>query len=373
MADPHLKHRQVYEYLKSSIMEGRYVAGEQIPTEAQLQDQFKTSRITVSRAVCDLARDGFLVRRRGAGSFVSPARTAARQPVAMLVPGEFGGIFVPMCGTITRELEAVGSHLTISSLERGDAASILRRAEDALRRYRDSGVRGLFLVPFELPPDQMWLNEQIADTLSAGGLSVVLLDRDICGHPQRSRFDLVGSANHDCAYRLTTHLARLGRRRIAFVAGTLTASTTTARLAGYRDALAEAGLPPRTGEVLRFPYDMLENLTAQLRTSKADAYVCNNDHMAVHVMRDLLALGRRVPEDVAVVGIDDVDYAALVPVPLTTMRQPLEHIARGAARLLLDRLADPSLPPRKISFACELVIRKSCGAILNGDGCAASA
>ncbi len=369
MSGPLFKHRQVYEHLKREIVEGMYSAGDQIPTEAELQEQFGTSRITVSRAVRDLARDGLLVRRRGAGSFVQRIDKPVQQLLAMLLP-ELGGIFVPMCGTITRELEAAGSHLTISNLEGGEPAVALRRAQEAGRRCLANGVRGLFFAPFELPPDEMWVNQEIAEMLTAMNLPVVLLDRDVCCYPRRSSFDLVGSANRHSAHLLTSHLLRLGRCRIVFVAGTLEASSTAARIAGYRDALEEAGIPFRPDGVQRYRYDKLENLTEYLRASDADAYVCINDHMAAHVIRDLLILGVHVPEDVAVVGIDDVDYATLVPVPLTTMRQPLEHIARTAAQLLLERLKDPKLPAREVSFACELIVRKSCGACLAPSNCA---
>ncbi len=68
------------------------------------------------------------------------------------------------------------------------------------------------------------------------------------------------------------------------------------------------------------------------------------------------------------VGFNGEDYAALLPVPLTTVRLPLEHIARGGVKLLLERMADPSLPARELLFGCQLIVRQSCGARLSAEG-----
>ena len=79
-------------------------------------------------------------------------------------------------------------------------------------------------------------------------------------------------------------------------------------------------------------------------------------------MQTLLAQGVRIPEDVRIVGIDDVSYAKLLPVPLTTVRQPCRTIGETALRVMLERIELPKLPARNVLLDCSLVIRKSCGA-----------
>jgi DNA-binding LacI/PurR family transcriptional regulator len=79
-------------------------------------------------------------------------------------------------------------------------------------------------------------------------------------------------------------------------------------------------------------------------------------------MHTLLALGRRIPEDIRMVGIDDVKYAHLLPVPLTTERQPCRDIGRIALAVMLDRIYNPDLPARDVLLGCSLVVRQSCGA-----------
>jgi DNA-binding LacI/PurR family transcriptional regulator len=93
--------------------------------------------------------------------------------------------------------------------------------------------------------------------------------------------------------------------------------------------------------------------------------VCANDVTAARLMQTLLALGRRIPEDVRIVGIDDVKYASLLPVPLTTMHQNCPAIGVIAMATMLERLEHPDLPTRDILVPTKLVIRRSCGAYLN--------
>jgi len=98
-----------------------------------------------------------------------------------------------------------------------------------------------------------------------------------------------------------------------------------------------------------------------LKRDRPDAFVCANDHTAGNLMHTLLALGKRIPDDIRIVGIDDVKYARLLPVPLTTLHQPCRDIGRIALTVMLDRIANPDLPPRDVLLGCELVVRKSCG------------
>jgi GntR family transcriptional regulator, arabinose operon transcriptional repressor len=99
-----------------------------------------------------------------------------------------------------------------------------------------------------------------------------------------------------------------------------------------------------------------------MSTAGPDAIVCANDRTAGLVMHTLQSLGHHVPNDVRIVGIDDVHYASLLPVPLTTLRQPCREIGVAAMAAMLERVSRPALAPRDIFLHTPLVIRKSCGA-----------
>ena len=99
-----------------------------------------------------------------------------------------------------------------------------------------------------------------------------------------------------------------------------------------------------------------------LEEFRPDAVVCANDRTAGRLMHALLALGKRLPQDVALVGIDDVGYASLLPVPLTTVRQPCREIGAAAVAAMMERVQRPHVAPRDILLEGVLVVRESCGA-----------
>jgi DNA-binding LacI/PurR family transcriptional regulator len=98
-----------------------------------------------------------------------------------------------------------------------------------------------------------------------------------------------------------------------------------------------------------------------MSTARPDGIVCANDRTAARLMSSLRALDYQIPRDVRLVGIDDVDYASLLPVPLTTLRQPTRQIGDVALSVMLERIARRDLPARHVRLHCELVVRESCG------------
>ena len=90
--------------------------------------------------------------------------------------------------------------------------------------------------------------------------------------------------------------------------------------------------------------------------------MCAHDRGAAQLMHALLALGRSIPGDIRLAGVDDVEYAAWLPVPLTTVRQPVREIGEAAVAAMLERRAHPERPARDIFVQCTLVVRQSCGA-----------
>jgi LacI family transcriptional regulator len=165
-------------------------------------------------------------------------------------------------------------------------------------------------------------------------------------------------------YLLADHLLKLGCRRPAYVARPLSAPTVGARIAGAREALLDRGVPVPQGFVrVGEPSDraLVRGLTAR---GQVDAVLCANDHLAAELLHALEKAGVRVPGDLRLVGFDDVRYATLLSVPLTTMRQPCREIAVTAFRAMLERIADPALPPRSLVLSPRLVVRESCGAYL---------
>jgi DNA-binding LacI/PurR family transcriptional regulator len=221
-------------------------------------------------------------------------------------------------------------------------------------------VSGVFFAPLELTPQKDAVNRGIAEALDKAGIPVVLLDRDLVSYPERSRYDLVGIDNRRAGYVVTRHLLRSGCRRVAFLCRPGSAPTVDARIAGYRDAVADAGMEggPQVCRIDPEDQAQVRSILAQLNP---DGFVCANDFTAAHLLKALTDAGIAVPEEVRMAGIDDVKYASLLSVPLTTIHQPCQGMGAVAISAMLERLRDPNLPARDILLNFHLVVRESCG------------
>ncbi len=170
--------------------------------------------------------------------------------------------------------------------------------------------------------------------------------------------------NRAAAQAMTCYLASLGHRTIAYVCGPTGNVLERERLRGYRDGLEAAGLP--FDRALVWPGDYSLDAGVRVgegileRAERPGAVFCSNDEMAIGLMRTLISGGLRVPEDISVAGFDDIEFAAVVEPPLTTVRQPRRELGQAGATVLLDLLAGRTTQPR-VRLATDLVIRASTG------------
>jgi GntR family transcriptional regulator of arabinose operon len=357
-----LKYRQVFDALHREIQSGRLRVGDRLPSEAELERTFGASRITVGRAVRDLQLAGLVERRAGSGSYVKPRSLSEGLSFGLLIPdlGETE-IFEPICQGMMASPLARQHALLWGSLTSA-AATKEERAWQLCRQYIDRRVAGVFFAPLELTAGKDAVNRQIARALDEAGIPVVLLDRTVVPYPERGVHDLVGIDNRRAGYRITEHLLRLGSQRIAFIGVEHAAATVEAREAGYREALYTWNSPIRRELVHRLDPTSVPDVQRVMESTHPDAIVCANDWTAARLMHAILELGISVPGQVRLVGIDDMEYASLLPVPLTTLRQPTREIGAAAFAAMLDRVGRPETPVRDILLQTQLVVRRSCGA-----------
>jgi len=177
----------------------------------------------------------------------------------------------------------------------------------------------------------------------------------------------IGVDNARSATIAVDHLLTLGHRRIALIAGPPSSPLSADRRHGYEAALRAAGA--RSGAALMASGDFsaesgrsaVEELLA--RKERFTALFCSNDEMAIGAIRGLKAHGLRVPEDISVVGFDDIRFARYTDPPLTTMAQPKNELGREALNLLLEILGDTTVPTRKRVLAADLFVRQSTAAV----------
>jgi GntR family transcriptional regulator, arabinose operon transcriptional repressor len=353
-------YKQVAESILKDLRDGKYEPGQKLPSEAVLVRRFNTSRITIGRALRELKQTGYLTGVPGSGNFIN-APPADNLLFGLLIPnlGETE-IFEPICQGMASAPEA---HTYALIWGHVDATKALE--EQALQlcsQYIERRLSGVFFAPLEFTPNKDAVNKQICSRFDDARIPVILLDRCILPFPHRSHYDLVGIDNRRAGYLATEHLLSLGHRDVAFLALADAAPTIDARIAGYREALLANGVPISPDCIQRLPEISESTVAAAMKTSGCRSFVCASDRVAGLLLQALQPLNMRVPQDVRVVGIDDVEYASLLSVPLTTIRQPCRAIGEAAITAMLTRREHPSMLPREILLGCDLVVRKSSGA-----------
>jgi len=348
-------YRKILDALSAEIEAGRFAPGQKFPSEATLVRRFGASRITVGRAVRELQQMGLVDRLSGSGTWVCGGVKQSGEPMLFgLVIPDLGEteIFEPICRGIADAPEAARCALLwphTRSPESGREHKAIQLAQQCIAHR----VAGAFFAPVEISPTADETNRRVLHMLEAANIPIVLLDRrpDLS---TRIQHDLVGIHNRRAGHVAAEHLARLGAHRIGFLFYQGQASTARLRSAGYVDVVGSARdiFSVEPGSVFNLPEEALA----------CDAFVCSNDRTAGRLMHFLFARGLRIPADVRIVGIDDVNYAALLPVPLTTIHQPCHEIGESALTAMLERLKRPKSPARDVLLDCELVIRQSCGA-----------
>jgi GntR family transcriptional regulator, arabinose operon transcriptional repressor len=251
------------------------------------------------------------------------------------------------------------STLILKCLAEGE--SLEARVLNAAKSLIDLRVDGVFYYPAELPGDQMQLNRIVVDQLVAAGVRVVLIDRDIVPFPQRSEFTRIGYDNRRGGVVLTEHLLQLGCRRIAFVGIPEVSTAVADRLAGYYEAHRMHGLEvdPKLVHLVD-EHELTRSFCNNLiRSSKPDAIISKMDRFAALIGRHLLAQGLRIGEDIKLAGFDDDPIAELLPVPLTTIRLPVQSFAQAAYEAMLDNVTGADTNARQIVIDAELVVRGS--------------
>uniref|UniRef100_E6QMI3 Transcriptional regulator, GntR family n=1 Tax=mine drainage metagenome TaxID=410659 RepID=E6QMI3_9ZZZZ len=369
------KHQVVFEYLHNGILSGVFKPGDRLPSEAALGRTFDASRITVAKALLELQRMNLVTRRPGAGTHVMTKPRAEGYTFGLLIP-ELGRteIFEPICHGMMRSPFARPDSLLWPNVSRGTAGiaddttasehEAIEQAEHMAHYFIEQRVAAVFFAPLELLSGADSANRRIMRMMERVKMPTVLLDRCYLPYPERSNYDLVGIDNRRTGFQITQHLIHCGAKRLVFLAEPNSASTVDARISGFYEACRPLGVSlDHVSIQLGYPLDH-RFVQSVLDDPRPDGIVCANDVTAARMMQTVLSLGRRIPEDIRIVGIDDVRYASLLPVPLTTMRQDCNALGVIAIATMLARMEYPELPVRDILLPTRLVERRSCGETL---------
>lgn len=355
------KYKQIYGELKRLIVEGYYRAGERLPSEAELADSYNVSRPTITRALRTLTDERLIERKAGSGSYVliQEPSDGDHRLFGLLISG-LGKreIFEPITGQIATLAEANAFSLlwSGSDLKSDDVgASVISVAN----RYVSSKVSGVFFAPLEFNPRAASINDEILTIFRRAQIPVVLLDSDYVPFPKHSSLDLVGIDNFRAGYVVTEHLIDRGAERVDFFARPYSAHTISLRQRGYRTALLDHGITPISDWIHSGEPEDPDWVERELLDKGVTDLVCGNDETAATLMHTMDSLSVSIPSRVRIVGFDDVRYAKLLRVPLTTFHQPVSDIGSAAVELMLWRRANPTMRARRVTLFGELVVRRS--------------
>lgn len=284
-------------------------------------------------------------------------RSCVLQLLLFAVEGLHHPFFYEVTCGITTEVEKAGYDLLLSVKDTRD-----RRWRETLRRCYESKVEGLILMG-TLP------STRVIDEIRTSGIPAVMIDIPFEG----PRMTYVTSDNIAGARRATEHLISLGHHRIVYLDGydipdeyTPLPTISVARRIGYEEALRAHGIEFDSRLVCYGNYtqeDARSVVRGVLQTQPGiTAVFATSDVMAFGAMKAVRDVGRRVPDDVAVVGFDDIEAASYVRPALSTIKQEGELMGRSAVCELMRIIRNPKKSPKATVLPVQLVVRESCGA-----------
>ena len=249
----------------------------------------------------------------------------------------------------------------------GNSDEMVSKEAEYLRVLRARRVDGLLLMPAGEPHETL-------TKLVRSQIPLVLVDRVIPGLDVCS----VSIDSELAAHQVVDYLLRLGHRRIGIIAGPPWSSGIIERLAGYRRALVEAGLPIENDLIVSgsgsTPADVAvvsavgRREAGRVATEQLlglhrppTALFTTNNQLTMGAFEAIRGLGLRVPEDIALAGFDDFEWGDLVSPRITRVAQPSNELGRSAAQLLIARIENPTAPSRRIILGAQLLVRESSG------------
>lgn len=324
------------------------------PTLADLAREAGTSPSTASRALSgrgyvssDLrARLHEAAERIGYVPNLSARNLKQRTSrVVGVVVSDLGNQFyAQLAAGIEQTLREAGYQMVLL----GDNSETRAEVEGA-RTFLAMRAPGVIMTP---------VSREAANLLAAQGIAVVEVDRRLATAP----CDAVVVDNERGAREATSHLLSLGHRRVGLLVVDTDWTSDAGRVEGYRSAHEQSGVAVDERLVVRVPVHALEpeqQIERLFAYEPPSAIFAANNRLAEHAWRVLRKRNQQIPTDISLVGFDDVSWMEMVDPPITVVDQPTLEMGRCAARLLLERLADPDAPPRVERLQPSLIVRRS--------------
>ncbi len=327
--------------LKEQIETGVLKPGDQLPTEKELSLKYEVSRITSKRALTELEQSGFINRIQGKGSFVKESKNLATNSkrILFLLPftndlalGNFSEGLLPV-------IQQAGFEVMITSFEflNTHQGKDIMEEFDGLIYYTNDETEQLDLL-FDLHSENF---------------PVIVLDKAI----HDISFPSVLSDNFSGGKLACDYLIKMGHQKIGYLFGTTShPQSTRQRYLGYLQSIKEHQLSFYT--TMDDPDALASQLKKFITKHQLTALICENDFTAIDAMNLLRRMGREIPEDISIIGFDDIQAASLVDPPLSTISQNFRQIGEIAGEKIISWITTGKIPSHK-KVPVDLIIRKS--------------
>ncbi len=360
LTNPTPLYRQIAEAIKARIANGQLKVGDQIGSQQELARKYDVSLITVKKAIADLINEGVLFSRVGKGTYVAEMSQSSNLSKHETIGLVFRDLKSPFFSLIIPSIEKVLSEHGFNILLTTSANQI-EKEESQIRHFRNIEVNGLIIASMTHVFHATSIIRKLHEEQFPCVVISYIADTDI---------NYVGSDHEFGAFLATEHLIKLDYDRIGYINGEAGNQLGELRKKGYQRALEQYGQTYNEDFVYRlrdsgewneyhFGYEIGEKFVSL--SQRPDAMFVYNDVSALGFEKAILDGGLTIPEDVAIVGFDNIKRGRIAQIPLTTIHQPTAKIGELAAKTLIERIKG-GRPENRIILKPELVVRESCGA-----------
>jgi DNA-binding LacI/PurR family transcriptional regulator len=353
--------------MRQLVLSNRWPVGYRLPSETALQNQLKISRSTIRHALRNLEVEGLIERMPGRGTFVAPLpeRNSLHRPIAFMVTDFERPMQRQLLSGAEGVTRAAGYPIFFCNSD-SDPAEERRMLE----QFQNDNVAGILLWP-SIASGQ---SDYLAELTNQRVPPITMMDRTF----DHIECDYVTSHNYQGGCSAVEHLVELGHEHIAFLScNILGLRPIGERYRGYQDAMLRAGLKPSEAWIIGEPdmeihsefaleaysengSPLVDEIAGLLNENKqrATAIFAINDNVALLTLKAAHNIGVRVPDELSIVGYDDLDIVSYLPTPLTTVAQDYYAIGKEAAKLLIERIEGCyDGPPRVAQLPTQLRAR----------------
>lgn len=343
-------YQTIYKDISNDIHNGVLLPGDKLDTEFEMMEKYGVSRITVSRALQELVRDGFVTRYRSKGSFVKEQNHHAENnkpeqgvssTIAFVMPFSTGTV-PQLLFAMQHAAQKQNLLLSIFNSEKN-----LEQERDILKRLAELPFAGIIFYPIESYDNLSYFSPFILRNTPLVSIDKTIPYADV---------PCIKCDNYLCAYKMTQYLIDKGHTNIAFYAHTLKDENEKQRFLGYLNALVDNGISPNSDFFLELekdcqPQNMMpesnsilnETVKSQLQQmfllkERPTALFCAFDLIAAYIQQQAGHLGISIPDDLSVVGFDNLPVCDHLQVPLTSVAQDFVSIGNKAVELISQKI-----------------------------------